>query len=66
MAQQFRAEALADVPDDIDWLVEQEAYYDVIDGKIAWMVVLCGGFQPLVPVETAQGRPETAARQVVV
>jgi hypothetical protein len=66
MAQQFRAEALADVPDDIDWLVEQEAYYDVIDGKIAWMIVLCGGYQPLVPVETAQGRPETAARQVVV
>ena len=43
MAEYFREEGLADVPDDADWLVEQEAYYDVIDGKIAWMIVMCGG-----------------------
>jgi hypothetical protein len=66
MAQAFRAEGLGDVADDIDWVVEQEAYYDVTDGRIVWMIVLCGGYQPLVPVATAQGRPETAARQIVV
>lgn len=66
MVAAFRAEGLGDVPDDADWLVEQEAYYDVIDGRIAWMIVLCGGYQPLDPVVTAQNRPETAARQIVV
>jgi hypothetical protein len=66
MAREFRAQRLADTPDDIDWLVEQEAYYDVLDGRIAWMIVLCGGYQPLAPIPVAQGLPETEARQIVV
>lgn len=66
MAQVFRAEGLADVPDDADWLVEQEAYYDVLDGRIAWMIVLCGGFQPMFPIPTTQGIPESAARHIVL
>ena len=61
-----RRHSLTLYPDDIDWIVEQEAYCDVIDGKIAWMTVLCGGYQPLVPVPTAPGRPETASRQLVI
>jgi hypothetical protein len=66
MAVSFRDGRLGEVPDDIDWLVEQEAYYDVLDGKIGWMIVLCGGYQPLVPVPTAWNLPETAAKQIVL
>ena len=46
-AREFRELGLGAIADDADWLVEQEAYYDVIDGRIASMIVLCGGFQPL-------------------
>ncbi len=28
------------------WLVEQQAYYRVEDGRIAWMRVLCSGYRP--------------------
>jgi hypothetical protein len=66
MAEVFRRDGLGQVPDDIDWLVDQEAYYDVLDGRIAWMIVLCGGYQPLVPVPTAQDMPEAEAKQMVV
>ena len=34
-------------PEDADWVVAQEAYYDVRDDTIASMIVLCGGYQPL-------------------
>lgn len=47
MAEFFREEGYGDVTDDADWVVEQEAYYDVLDSKIGWMIVLCGGYQPL-------------------
>jgi hypothetical protein len=65
-AQEYRSHGLADLPDDVDWMVGQEAYYDAIDGRIAWMIVLCGGYQPLTSTPIAQGVPETDARQVVV
>jgi hypothetical protein len=66
MAAAYRRYGIADVPDDVDWLVEQEAYYDVIDGKIGWMIVLCGGYQPMQRLGIEPGIPETAARQMAV
>jgi len=50
----------------VDWLVEKEAYYAVFDGKIAWMIAPCGGYQPMTTITTAQIRPETPARQIVL
>ena len=38
---------LGTVAPDADWVVRQEAYYDVRDARVAWMIVLCGGYQPL-------------------
>jgi hypothetical protein len=32
--------------DDGPFVVEQQAYYDERDGRIAWMRVLCSGFRP--------------------
>ncbi|HUH16454.1 MAG TPA: hypothetical protein VMM85_00740 [Methylomirabilota bacterium] len=66
MAEFYRGEGFGEVADDADWIVEQEAYYDVLDGTIAWMIVLCGGYQPLEPVAIALDVPETASRQIVV
>ncbi len=66
MSEFFRSEYTAEIADDADWVVEQEAYYDVVDGKIAWMIVLCGGYQPLAPVSIARDTPESGARQIVV
>ena len=28
------------------FVVEQQAYYSVVDGKISWMSVVCSGFRP--------------------
>jgi len=66
MVREYRAQGLAELSDDVDWVVEQEAFYDVLDGAIAWMIVLCGGFQPLTSAPIVQGVPETDARQIVV
>lgn len=66
MAEFFRGEGFGEVADDADWVVEQEAYYDILNGKIAWMIVLCGGYQPLTRISVAQDTPETVARQIVV
>ena len=32
--------------DDGDFTVEQQAYYDVNDGRIGWMRIMCAGYQP--------------------
>lgn len=32
---------------DGEFAVEQQAYYDVVDGRIAWMRVICAGFLPI-------------------
>jgi hypothetical protein len=53
-------------PDDVDWLVEKLAYYAILHGKIAWMIVPFGGYQPMTTIPTAQIRPETPARQIVL
>jgi hypothetical protein len=66
MAEFFRNEGFGTIADDADWVVEQEAYYDVLDGRIAWMIVLCGGYQPLETIPTAGNMPETAYRQLIV
>jgi hypothetical protein len=29
------------------FLVEQQAYYDIEDGKISWLRILCAGYQPV-------------------
>jgi hypothetical protein len=29
------------------FVIEQRAYFDIAEGKITWMRVLCSGFQPL-------------------
>jgi SAM-dependent methyltransferase len=65
MAEAFRTDGLGSIDDDADWIVEQEAYYDVRDGRIGWMIVLCGGYQPMIPVPTARQR-ETPDRQFVL
>lgn len=31
---------------DGETVVEQQAYFDVIDGRIVWMRILCTGFRP--------------------
>lgn len=48
MAQWYADWKLDAPPPDADWIVEQEAYYDVKDDKIAWMIILCAGYHPLV------------------
>jgi hypothetical protein len=65
MADFYRTQGLADIADDEDWLVDQEAYYDVLDGRIAWLIVLCGGYQPLRPLLVRQNVPETEAEQLL-
>lgn len=45
--ESYAQRKLGAVPPDADWVVHQEAYYDVRDGKVAWMIVLCGGYQPV-------------------
>lgn len=47
MSEYFGRWDLERPPPDADWVVEQEAYYDVKDDKIVWMIVLCGGYHPL-------------------
>lgn len=46
MCDWYRTAKLRDLPDEADWIVEQEAYYDTRDGKIGWMIILCGGYHP--------------------
>ena len=31
---------------DGSFLVEQQAYFDVVDGRISWLRVMCAGFRP--------------------
>lgn len=31
---------------DGDYLVEQQAYFDVADGQISWLRIVCSGYQP--------------------
>lgn len=31
-------------------LVEQQAYFDVVDDRIAWLRIVCSGFRPVGPV----------------
>lgn len=66
MATLYREQEFGAVSTDCDWVVEQEAYYDVADGKIAWMIVLCGGYQPLIPVEIKAGVLEGSARHITL
>jgi hypothetical protein len=33
-------------PLDAEWVVEREAYYDVADDRISWMIILCAGYHP--------------------
>jgi hypothetical protein len=30
-------------------LVEQQAYYDVVDDRITWLRIMCAGYQPVAP-----------------
>src|SRR5438034_7785514 len=38
-----------------DYLVEQQAYYRADGPRIAWMRILCSGFQPIVAEPAAHG-----------
>ena len=38
-----------------DYLVEQQAYYRADGPRIAWMRILCSGFQPIVAEPAARG-----------
>jgi hypothetical protein len=38
-----------------DYLVEQQAYYRTDGPRIAWMRILCSGFQPIVAEPAARG-----------
>lgn len=42
-AEWFREEGWADPADDADWLVDQTGYYDVREGRIARMHMVCSG-----------------------
>jgi hypothetical protein len=33
--------------DDGEFIVEQQAYFDVEDGRIAWLRIMCAGYQPV-------------------
>lgn len=46
MADWYAARGMREIPDDADWIVEQEAYYETRDGKISWLIMLCGGYHP--------------------
>jgi hypothetical protein len=30
-------------------LVEQQAYYDVVEDRITWLRIMCAGYQPVAP-----------------
>ena len=45
-AQEFRAAGIADIPDDVDWIVKQDGYYEVRDGLISKMYLACSGWMP--------------------
>lgn len=51
MSDWYGEKNLRDVAADADWVVEQEAYYEVDDGLIKWMIVLCGGYHPADEVD---------------
>lgn len=53
MADSYSAKRLRDLQDDADWVVEQEAYYEVRDGRISWLIMLCGGYHPADEVPSA-------------
>ena len=42
----YHEKGLRDLASDADWIVEQEAYFEVHEGKIDWLIVLCGGYHP--------------------
>jgi hypothetical protein len=44
MAKWFAEHGLPEVPPDAAWIVEQEAYYEVTDGRISSMIILCDGY----------------------
>jgi hypothetical protein len=46
MSDRYAAAKRREIAADADWIVEQEAYFEVRDGKIAWMIMLCGGYHP--------------------
>lgn len=46
MVDAYSTWRLRELADDEDWIVEQEAYYEVRDGRIGWLIVLCGGYHP--------------------
>lgn len=46
MVDAYSTWRLRELDDDAAWIVEQEAYYEVRDGLIGWLVVLCGGYHP--------------------
>lgn len=46
MVDSYLAKRLRNLPDETDWVVEQEAYYEVRDGRISWLIMLCGGYHP--------------------
>lgn len=44
MSQWHNEQGLEQVALDADWVVEQEAYYRVIDDRISWIIILCDGY----------------------
>ncbi len=46
-----------------DYLVEQQAYYDTDGPRIAWLRILCAGYQPALAETAAQGAAPAAADQ---
>lgn len=56
MVDYYRERQLRDLERDVDWIVEQEAYYEVTGGKISWLIVLCGGYHPGDEVERHRQR----------
>lgn len=42
LAYRFRGQRAPDGP----FVLEQQAYYEIADGRIAWLRVLCSGYRP--------------------
>ncbi|MGH8916378.1 MAG: hypothetical protein ACRDZM_17910 [Acidimicrobiia bacterium] len=61
MSQWHHDVGLGPVSPDVDWVVEQEAYYRVTDGRISWMIILCDGYHRPVYRERTSLQPESRA-----
>lgn len=62
--RQHVAYRLRGVRDDAPFVIEQQAYFDVRDGRLAWVRLVCSGFRPpAAPAAAQPGQPGQPARR---